>query len=164
MGHNSFIKGSITHVSPGFSRVTPLETAFRLGWSRRRLHLRGHAGPTGSRGCDGGVRGGFAQLPPSVLQQQVSSRTELIAGWRVQGREKKKVAIPRHNVNVHPVTRHGRKKVCAITPAVDMRAPIYNNVYHNWRGLCSNCMKPPSTPNPPGPSPHQNLNIQAGGP
>lgn len=33
MGHNSFIKGSITHVSPGFSRVTPLETAFRLGWS-----------------------------------------------------------------------------------------------------------------------------------
>lgn len=45
MGHNSFIKGSITHVSPGFSRVTPLETAFRLGWSRRRLHLRGHAGP-----------------------------------------------------------------------------------------------------------------------
>lgn len=104
MGHNSFIKGSITHVSPGFSRVTPLETAFRLGWSRRRLHLRGHAGPTGSRGCDGGVRGGFTQLPPSVLQQQVSSRTELIAGWRVQGREKKKVAIPRHNVNVHPVT------------------------------------------------------------
>lgn len=130
MGHNSFIKGSITHVSPGFSRVTPLETAFRFGWSvvctcegtqaHRLLRLRWRRPGVDSHSF----------LCLSSSNKSTVRRTELIAGWWVQGREKKKGkkrkergAIPRDSVNVHPVTRHGRKKVCAITP-VDTRAPI----------------------------------------
>lgn len=149
MGHNSFIKGSITHVSLGFQS---LSVGAALHWNY--LVRRGSIGctcesigdPSRCHGCDGGVLGGIIQVPLSVLHPfcpWLHHRTNNFC-WTVGPRTReRKVVIQCDNVTMqlHTPKRNGRKSLCNYTQW--HVSPNYNDVYHNWRRLCSNSTKPP---------------------
>lgn len=66
MGHNSFIKGSITHVSLGFSRYLweqhSTAATFGLGGGGIGCTCEGTEDTARCRARDGGVLGGIIQL------------------------------------------------------------------------------------------------------
>lgn len=164
MGHNSFIKGSITHVSLGFSRYLSVQhstaATFGWGWGALAVPVRARRTPPAAvvvMEVSSVELYSFLFCPSATnpwLHQKWSTELITSAGWWVQGQERKSwlfSVIMSTCKCAHTWDMAG--KVCTIIPH-DMYPPIITMYLIIGEGCVLTLWSPPP-PNPPGPIPQQ---------